>query len=651
MPAHRIQQLDSHVVNKIAAGEVIERPASVVKELLENSVDALASRIEVDIAEGGSELIRVVDDGEGIHPEDLLLAVTSHATSKIRSADDLFRVHTLGFRGEALASIAEVSRFRLRSRTGDADVAWEIEVAGGAPGAARACGGPGGTLIEVSQLFANTPVRRKFLKSVSTELGHITEQFTRIALANPRLHLVLRHNQRVVHELPATDRLLERLELLHGAELAKSLIPVESELDGIRVWGFVAHPSQSKSNGKGQYLFLNGRWVTVRSLQHALTEAYRGLMMIGRYPVTFLFLEMPADQVDVNVHPTKAEVRFRDSQKLYRQLLSTVRTKFLSLGLNLDSSLRMGDEPSAASPVDRLPTMSAIRQLSLSPVAPTWSGSPAPFRLFPPLPEPRATMPPAIGVAILPTSTTTPPLPSGVGRGEGAWSAGTSPHASPHPEGEGTTTAPQQIASAAGAVPSQSTAVVATSRAIQIHDAYLVVETDDGMTVIDQHALHERIMYEYLRERVLAGNVESQRMLMPEPVELSATEVGLVVEQRATLAQLGLSVEEFGGNTVLVSSVPVMLSKANIVQLVRDIAERLATPGQNVTRRDLLDELLHMMSCKAAIKAGQRLTPDEIDSLLTQRHLIQDAHHCPHGRPTALTLSRWELDRQFGRLG
>lgn len=608
----RIQQLSSHVVNKIAAGEVIERPGSVVKELLENSVDALASRIEVDIAEGGSELIRVVDDGEGIHPEDLLLAVTSHATSKIRDADDLFHVHTLGFRGEALASIAEVSRFRLRSRTADVDVAWEIEVAGGVPSTPRACGGPAGSLVEVSQLFANTPVRRKFLKSVSTELGHITEQFTRIALANPRLHLVLRHNQRVVYELPATDRLLERLELLHGAELAQCLIPVESELDGIRVWGLVAHPSQSKSNAKGQYLFLNGRWVTDRSLQHALTEAYRGLLMIGRYPVTFLFLEMPADQVDVNVHPTKAEVRFRDSQKLYRQMLTTVRTKFLSLGLNLDSSLRMGDEPSAASPVDRLPTMNAIRQLSLSPVAPTWSGSPASFRPFPPLPEPRPAALPAAD-PISPTAIAGVPASAGLPPDGGT----------PTPAG----------------------------RAIQIHDAYLVVETNDGMTVIDQHALHERIMYEYLRERVLAGSVESQRMLIPEPVELSAGEAGLVVEQRDTLAQLGLSVEEFGGNTVLVSSVPVMLSKANIVQLVRDIAERLVTPGQNVTRRDLLDELLHMMSCKAAIKAGQRLTPEEIDSLLAQRHLIQDAHHCPHGRPTALTLSRMELDRQFGRLG
>ncbi|MBI5760996.1 MAG: DNA mismatch repair endonuclease MutL [Planctomycetales bacterium] len=618
----RIQQLNSHVVNKIAAGEVIERPASVVKELLENSVDALASRIEVDVAEGGSELIRIVDDGEGIHPEDLLLAVTSHATSKIRSAEDLFSVHTLGFRGEALASIAEVSRFRLRSRTADASEAWELEVNGGVASTPRACGGPVGTLIEVSQLFANTPVRRKFLKTVSTEVGHITEQFTRIALANPRLHMVLRHNQRVIHELPATERLLERLELIYGPEVTQSLIPVESELDGIRVWGFVAHPNQSKSTAKGQCLFLNGRWVTDRSLQHALLEAYRGLLMVGRYPVTFLFLEMPADQVDVNVHPTKAEVRFRDSQKLYRQMLSTVRSKFLSLGLNLDTSLRLGDEPSSASPADRLPPMSAIRQLSFSPASTNWSGDRAPFRPYP----------------ALPTPTPLPPLPVGEGRGEGALSGATHPHANPLPEGDGTRQP-------------QSANAPSSGRAIQIHDSYLVVETDEGMTVIDQHALHERIMYEHLRERVLAGRVESQRMLLPEPVELSAVEAGLVVEQRETLAQLGLSVDEFGGNTVLVTSVPVMLSKASIVQLVRDIAERLATPGQNVTRRDLLDELLHMMSCKAAIKAGDRLTPEEIDSLLAQRHLIQDAHHCPHGRPTALTMSRLELDRQFGRLG
>src|SRR5436190_8524188 len=336
----RIAQLSPHVVNKIAAGEVIERPASVVKELLENSVDSLATRIEVEIGSGGMELVRVVDDGEGIHPEDLTLAVASHATSKLREADDLFRVQTLGFRGEALASIAEVSRFKIRSRRHDLPTGVELEVDSGVHGPVRECGCPAGTTIEVRDLFASTPVRRKFLKQPSTEFGHISEQFTKIALAHPRLHLVLRHNDRVVYELPAAEKLLDRIGLFFGADLAEHLIWVKSEFEKVRLWGYVGHPSQSKATRKGQYLFLNGRWITDRSLGHALAEAYRGLLMVGRNPVTFLFLEMPADMVDVNLHPTKAEVRFRESQKLYRQLLSTIRTKFLRMNLNSELQVR-----------------------------------------------------------------------------------------------------------------------------------------------------------------------------------------------------------------------------------------------------------------------------------------------------------------------
>src|SRR5262249_11335851 len=251
---------------------------------------------------------------------------TSHATSKIENADDLFHVRTMGFRGEALASIAEVSQFRIRSRTPEHEAGTELEVSAGAWGEPRACGCPLGTQIEIRQLFCNTPVRRKFLKTASTELGHICEQFMRIALANPRLYMVLRHNQKLVYELPATDRLLDRLQYFYGSELAEQLIWVESELRGVRIWGYVAHPSQSKSTRKGQYLFLNGRWIQDRTLQHALAEAYRGLLMVGRYGITFLFLEMPPDLIDVNVHPTKSEVRFQDSQALYRQLLSTIRT-------------------------------------------------------------------------------------------------------------------------------------------------------------------------------------------------------------------------------------------------------------------------------------------------------------------------------------
>ncbi len=659
----RIHALDVSVVNKIAAGEVIERPANVVQELLENSLDALATRIEVDLEAGGGELIRIVDDGEGIHPDDLLLAVTAHATSKIASAEDLFRVQTMGFRGEALASIAEVSRLRIRSRTPDAATdsspTHERGVAAEDPSLARRaslsgheilsefgqiappqpCGCPVGTQIEVRQLFANTPVRRKFLKSIGTEFAHITEHFTRIALAQPRLHLVLRHNGKVVFELPGTTQLLDRIRLLFGNELADNLIPVESESQGVRMWGYVGHPSVSKSTRKSQHLFLNGRWIQDRSLQHALTEAYRGLLMIGRQPISFLFLEVPAEIVDVNVHPTKSEVRFADGQALFRQLLSMLRTKFLSL--NFESTMRLpsngGFATAGAGPRPR-----GVELQSWSPpMGSSSSGSSSNNSLWNNVPRPPAELP-RVGVAESPTVSDESEISN-------LNSQITKPAADL--ASFATTSAPAELPNSDVVNRHASRVNHGELRAMQIRDTYIVVETDEGLTLIDQHALHERIVYEYLRPRVLDNAVESQRMLVPETVELTPKETALLLEYADVLNQLGLGVQEFGRQTVLVDRYPVMLKKANLPQLVRDLAEQLDQPEKAPDRRDLLDSLLHMMSCKAAIKAGQRLSPEEIDSLLAQRHLIDDAHHCPHGRPTALVLTENELERQFGRLG
>jgi DNA mismatch repair protein MutL len=615
----RIRQLPADVVNKIAAGEVVERPASVVKELLENSVDALASRIVVELQQGGIELIRVGDDGEGMERDDLPLAVASHATSKIETADDLFRVRTLGFRGEALASIAAVSRFGVRSRRRDADCGYELDCDGGRASDLRPCGCPPGTTIEVRQLFAHTPVRRKFLRAEATEFGHAAEQFTRIALAHPRLQLSLMHNGRTVHELPADEELTSRLQRFYGKELVGHLIPVDSESDGVRLWGYVADPSQSKSTRKGQHLFLNGRWIQDRSLQHALGEAYRGLLMTGRYPVAFLFLELPPEQVDVNVHPTKAEVRFRDGQRLYRQLLSSLRNTFLSR--DFKASVHLPSQPAAKPPV------SPERQQELRLDFVRWAKHQLAAALAPPPTSQGSSEIPGMSNDPLAASaeffrvepaplTNLPSLP--------AITANRSPlttHHSPPP------------------------------RVMQVHDCYLVVESDEGLTVVDQHALHERILYEQLRTRVLDGAVESQRLLVPDPVEFTAEEAAVLVDNVDLLTQLGFQVEEFGGNTLLLSAYPAMLARADHAELLRDVAGQLLSAGTQPDRRDLLDGLLHMMSCKAAIKAGQRLAPDEMESLLAQRHLVENSHHCPHGRPTALVLSRRELDRQFGRLG
>ena len=325
-----IRQLPQSLVNKIAAGEVVERPASVVKELMENAIDAGATRVDVAVQGGGGEMIRVVDNGCGIPADELPLAVASHATSKLVEADDLFRVKTLGFRGEALASIASVSRMVMRSRTVESQGGVEIEVTGGRAGEVVPSAAATGTSVEVHNLFFNTPVRRKFLRTAQTEFGHVSEAFTRIALGSPHVHCTLRHNDRQVFELAAADDLVERIARFFGRELAEGLIHVESTEGEVRLSGYVANPTHSRANNRMQYVFLGGRYIRDRSLLHALGEAYRGLLMTGRYPIAFLMLEMPAQMVDVNVHPTKLEVRFQDSGRLYSQLLSMLRAKFLA---------------------------------------------------------------------------------------------------------------------------------------------------------------------------------------------------------------------------------------------------------------------------------------------------------------------------------
>jgi DNA mismatch repair protein MutL len=623
-----IQQLPASVVNKIAAGEVIERPASVVKELLENAVDAGASRIDVMLEKGGSEVIRVADNGCGIAADELPLAVASHATSKIRSAEDLFSVATLGFRGEALASIAEVSRLVVRSRTAGAESGAELEVVGGAAQPPAPCGCPVGTTIEVRNLFFNTPVRHKFLRSPQTEMGHSIEAMTRLALAHPQIHFTLAHNGKPVHDLPPAAGIRTRIAAFFGDELADDLIEIHSENGGVRLSGFVANPMHSRATGRMQYLFLNGRAIRDRALQHALGEAYRGLILTGRQPICFLQLDMPAQLVDVNVHPTKQEVRFQDSGRLYSQLLGTLRMKFLTTDLKARgtsgqaATSHQADEfASAASSASELvawakqelgkrfepvESSSATRDYQESA---TTGGGFEPLRLhrldipaFPPFEEQRQQR---------------DGLPSVSARLE-------------------------ESAKQRGTPPSRN--------ALQVHNRYLVVENDAGIEVIDQHALHERILYEQIREKVLSRTLESQKLLVPEPVDLTATECAAVLEHADVLAQLGVEVQPFGGETVLVSSYPAMLANLSPAEVLRDLVERLLPGGRKPEARDLLDEMLHMVACKAAVKFGDRLTAEEIDALLAQRELVQDQHHCPHGRPTALVFTREELDRQFKRI-
>jgi DNA mismatch repair protein MutL len=431
--------------------------------------------------------------------------------------------------------------------------------------------------------------------------------------------------------------------------LADRLIWVESEMKDVRLWGYAAHPSQSKSTRRAQYLFLNGRWIQDKSLQHALGEAYRGLLMVGRYPIAFLYLEMPPDLVDVNVHPTKAEVRFRDGQHLYRQLLSTLRNQFL--GMDLESTLSIPERPRLTG---LKPVVDPQRQFELQNELASWAKEQ--LANWQPQSPSSANEFNADEAAGLATRAFADPDSYGSAQDNVYSTIDARPadgaHAEDSPasgfDADDTAAASFPRRDAAESLP--GTPHLSALRVIQIHDCYLVVETEEGLTVIDQHALHERVLYEQLRQRVLAGPVESQRMLMPETVELPPAEAALVLEHRDVLEQLGFGVAEFGGGTLLVNGYPAMLAKADPVDLLRQIAEQLNDAGQKPSRRDILDRLLHMMSCRAAVKAGQRLTPEEMEALVAQRHLVDDAHHCPHGRPTALVLSRAELDRQFGRI-
>lgn len=621
-----IRQLPQSVINKIAAGEVIERPASVVKELLENALDAGSTRIDVTLGQGGLDLIRVTDNGCGMTPEQMPLALASHATSKIHDADDLFHVGTFGFRGEALASIAEVSHLRLRSRPHDADQANELEVIGGKSSPVMPCGAAPGTMLEIRNLFFNTPVRRKFMRASQTEIGHCSEAFTRIALAHERVHFTLRHNDRTIFDLPPVADWRERIAALCGRDLERGLIAVTSGDGDVRLDGFVCDPQFSRANNRMQYIFLNGRHIRDRSLQHALGESYRGLLLHGRFPIGFLRLQMPADYVDVNVHPTKLEVRFQDSGRIYSLVLGSIRKRFLATDLTAKVQVPV-DQDAETAALDPAALEQHRRELV------DWAKGALAQRTAELAPSAAA------GTAVLEEDAQgslelqfdrAPADELRLNALDRSWPAAR-PDAVPLPPVR------------------QAPAPSISHLGFQIHNRYLVTQTDEGMVVVDQHALHERILYEQVRAKVTSGKMETQRLLVPEPVTLPPSEVAAALENKAILAQLGMEIEPFGGDTVLLSSYPAMLANLPPAEMLRQAVDQIVAGGKSPERRDLLNDLLNMIACKAAIKAGDRLAPEEITALLEQREHYANTHHCPHGRPTALVFTREELDRRFKR--
>ena len=606
-----IHQLPPNLINRIAAGEVIERPASVVKELIENAIDAGATQIVVEIEDGGRELIRVTDDGNGIPAGELPLAFASHATSKIRSDDDLFRILTMGFRGEALASVGSVSHARLLSRSADDETAHELQNRGGEIGGVQAAAGNRGTTVEVRNLFFNVPARRKFLKGTGTEFGYVYEQVMKTALPHPHVAFKLTHGGKTSLELPAASE-DERWLAAWPEEFRDACLPLKSRDAELRIRGIVGRPELARPTGKYQYVFLNGRPIRDKTVQHALRESYRGLTEPGRFPAAILLIDMPPGDVDVNVHPTKVEVRFRDSQRIHGLVLSEIRHTLLAHDLSPTAVPMRSDEPSSGSgqPVDE-------RTQSLRASLAEFFKAPATIQNMLP------TSPPSASVASIDEPRTL---------------------IEPSP------TALPSIASLAASSPR----VVADSpsfSAMQIHNSYLVAQSDEGLIIIDQHALHERVLFEELLARVTRGPLEAQHLLIPLTIEASSRQMAMAEQIQPLLAKLGIDISPFGPTTLAIQSFPSFLHRLDPAEFVRELLERGEQELLDLHEEELLHEILDMMSCKAAVKAGDTLSPPEIAALLARKDLVERSSNCPHGRPTTLKLTLRDLEKQFKRTG
>ncbi|HKI50446.1 MAG TPA: DNA mismatch repair endonuclease MutL [Geothermobacteraceae bacterium] len=612
---NQIQILPEVLCNKIAAGEVVERPASAVKELIENAIDAGATQIVVEIEKGGKRLVRVSDNGCGMGREDLFLSLERHATSKISSETDLFQLHTLGFRGEALPSIAAVSRMVLRSRTAAEEAGWEIYLESGLIKRADAVGMATGSVVEVRDLFYKMPARKKFLRRDETELGHIGEVVTKLALARPDIGFKLYHHGRALIDVFPGQSLLDRTGALLNRSLLKDLRPVERQGAVLKIDGLLGTPAVSRATTGFIYTFINGRFIRDRVVQHAVLEGYRHLLPRGRYPVVVLFLQLDPELVDVNVHPTKHEVRFRQQSEVHDFLVETVKNVLRGSDWLADDSVR-----------------------SVAPAV----GTHASFSLT----ASRKAVDPgdreetkAAGVAEQPASYT--PLSSGAGSA---------------PEQDRQPYAPAAINPAPVSVPvdeslfSDAKGFFASLVMIgQYHNSYLLCQDDHDLVIIDQHAAHERIGFERFKRQWNAGRIECQQLLFPAMLELSHQEADQLQQQLAKLDQLGFEIEPFGGNSFAIKSVPQILHDVDAVALVRDVVAELVVVGKSLLIEDAVDKILILMSCHGMIRANQPLTAQEIRALLGDLDTVDFNAQCPHGRPVLHRIPLVEMERFFKR--
>jgi DNA mismatch repair protein MutL len=661
----RIRVLPEPLVNKIAAGEVIERPASVVKELVDNAIDAGARRIAVTVEEGGRRLIRVTDDGGGLSGEELRLAVQAHATSKLDTEDDLYAIRTLGFRGEALASVSAIAKLRMVSRQPGSDEGNEIVVAGRELQTARAAGCPPGTTVEVRDLFFNVPARRRFLRTPATEIGHIHDVISRAALAHTSVGWELSHNGRTTLNMAGGGERKDRISGLYGPELASALMTVSRAEQGVELEAYLAPPAQARGTTQWQYVFVNHRPIRDRHIQHAVRESYRGLLEANRHPVVFLFLSVDPSFIDVNVHPTKVEVRWADSGLIHSQVYSALRETLQRS--DLTPALRTGyagRPPISIVEQDRIRGEVASLLKSATPLV----GGAVDESLGPPgsLTHPHDGTPDFAGPGGGHAPRDRPP-------GGGAWSprsADTQLDAwrrlhepVDHPLGlEGTTapgdgcspsdtprTGPPALNYGSPRVGPEDRAAGAVPRVVQMHNLYLVAESEDGILIIDQHALHERIMFERLRSRMEQGPLPSQRLLLPETIPVTRRQADVLDSSAELLARLGIEATPFGEDAVAVHAFPTLLQGTDVRAFMRDLLDELAQRDGSVPVEAMIHRVLDMMACKAAVKAGDTLTAEEIHALLQAKDAVERSSNCPHGRPTMLKLTKADLDRQFRR--
>jgi DNA mismatch repair protein MutL len=595
-----LRRLPSNLVNRIAAGEVVERPASAVKELVENAIDAGARRIAVTLKEGGRTFLSVVDDGVGMSSEELKLAVERHCTSKL-PGDDLGDIRTLGFRGEALPSIASVSRFAITSRPADAESAWSLEIDGGAKGQPKPAAHPAGTRVEVRDLFFATPARLKFLKEPRTESGHVADAMRRLAMAHPAIAFRLESEERTLIDLAAAnpsllhdaDALrLERLAAIMGREFADNTVAIDANREGFRLTGFAGLPTLNRPTGQHQYLFVNGRPVRDKLLAGAVRGAYQDFLARDRHPMVALFLEAPTGMVDVNVHPAKTEVRFRDAGIVRGLIVGALRTALAAAGHR--ASTTVSDA--------------------------------------------------ALG-AFRPHTGYLSPLPMDGGGGVSSIPRGLAEAAAQFMAPLG---APSARVEAEAANGNGAHYPLGVARA-QLHETYIVAQTDQGVVIVDQHAAHERLLHERLKDQLEADGVKRQALLLPEVVDVGEDGARRLAARAAELAEMGLVLEPFGLGAVVVRETPAVLGEVDVQGLVRDLADELAELGDHLSLKEKVEEVCGTLACHTSVRAGRRLSVEEMNALLRQMEATPHSGQCNHGRPTYVELKLADIERLFGR--